>query len=130
MTLRRYLLLMAFATAICWATWISALFNTNPFEASLVSFIVFYLSLFLALLGTLAIASLAMRIWVFKQNDPHFRQVKKSFRQGILLSVLFVIAVILQSQRLLNWLNTLLLIFAFTFFELFFIAGDHRETKG
>lgn len=126
MSLQRYLIIMAGATFFCWIAWIIVLWRTNPFSAGWVSFFVFYASLFLALWGTLALCGLFIKIKIQHQDDPHFRQVKKTFRQGLLITILFLIALILQSQRILTWWNTIILVLAFTFFELFLITGNKQ----
>ncbi|MEK7508673.1 MAG: hypothetical protein AAB568_02345 [Patescibacteria group bacterium] len=126
MTLRHYLIVMGGATLICWFAWALVLMNTNPFEATFLVYLIFYASFFVSLVGTLSTVVLVIQIWLLKQEGPHFRQVKKTFRQGIFLSTLLIVALFLQSQRLLSWWNIILLIMAFTFFELFFITS--KET--
>ncbi|MEK9183163.1 MAG: hypothetical protein AAB849_01505 [Patescibacteria group bacterium] len=127
MTLSRYLIIMTVATFLCWVAWFLVLFNINPYEASVWSFLAFYISLFLALAGTFTVIGFGLRVWLFKQNDPHFHQVKKTFRHGMLFGALLIIAMFLQSQRLLHLWNTFLLIFAFAFLEFFFISSP-KET--
>ena len=122
MTLSRYLLIMTAATLICWAIWFLLVLNINPFEASVLSFFFFYISFFLALVGSFAIVGFVSRVHLLKQDEPYFRQVAKSFRHGLLISSLLVIALLLQSQQILNWWNILLLILAFSFLELFLIS--------
>lgn len=123
MTLRHYLIVMGGATLISWFAWALVLMNTNPFEATFLIYLIFYASLFVSLVGTVSTVGLAIQIWFFKQDSPQFRQVKKTFRQGIFLAMLLVVALFLESQRLLTWWNIALLILAFTFFELFFVSG-------
>ena len=123
MTLSRYLLIMTVATFLCWAAWFLVLFNINPYEASTWSFMAFYISLFLALAGSFTVVGFGLRVWLFKQNDPHFHQVKKTFRHGMIFGALLIIALFLQSQKLLHLWNILLLIFAFAFLEFFFISS-------
>lgn len=122
MTLSRYLLIMTSATLLCWLAWFLVFFNINPFEAGLISFFAFYASLFLALVGTFTLIGFAWRVWIFKQDEPYFRQVQKTFRHGLLFSILLLITLFLQSQRLLNWWYIILLILAFAFLELFFLT--------
>lgn len=122
MPLSRYLLIMASATLLCWLTWLVTLFNVNPFEAGFLSFLAFYASLFLALCGTFAIVGFVLRAWIFKQDEPHFRHVQKTFRHGLLFSALIILALLLQSQRLLRWWSIILLVLLFTFLEIIFIT--------
>lgn len=122
MTLRHYLLIMFAATLLCWLVWFLVLFNINPNEASVTSFMLFYLSFFLALAGAFTLIGFGLRVWLIRQNEPSFRQVEKTFRHGLLFAALLTLTLFLQSQRLLNWWNALLLILAFAFLELFFIS--------
>lgn len=122
MPLSRYLLIMTSATLLCWLTWFLTLFNVNPWEAGFLSFLAFYGSLFLALCGTLAIIGFVLRAWIFKQDEPHFRHVSKTFRHGLLFSSLIILALLLQSQRLLRWWSIILLVLLFTFLEIVFIT--------
>lgn len=122
MPLSRYLLIMASATLFCWLAWFLTLFNINPLEAGFLSFFAFYASLFLALCGTFAVAGFVLRAWIFKQDEPHFRHVSKTFRHGLLFSALIILALLLQSQRLLRWWSIILLVLLFTFLEIVFIT--------
>lgn len=126
MTLRHYLIVMSGATLISWFAWALVLMNTNPFEATFLIYLIFYASLFVSLVGTVSTVGLAIQIWFFKQDAPQFRQVKKTFRQGVFLATLLIVALFLESQRLLTWWNILLLILAFTFFELFFVTNKEN----
>jgi hypothetical protein len=126
MTLRHYLIVMVGATLISWFAWALVLMNTNPFEATFLIYLIFYASLFVSLVGTVSTVGLAIQIWFFKQDAPQFRQVKKTFRQGIFLATLLIVALFLESQHLLTWWNILLLILAFTFFELFFVTNKEN----
>jgi len=113
---------MIFATLICWAAWFLVLFNIDPREMGWGSLVFFYLSFFLSLIGTFSIAGFLIRIYFVKTKEPYFRLVKKSFRHSLFFSLLLVVALILQSLRLLNWWNLIILILAFSFFEMSFLT--------
>lgn len=121
MTLSRYLLIMILATLLCWMAWFLVLFNISPFEATALSFLTFYASLFLALTGTFTVVGFLLRVWLFKEDEPRFREVQKTFRHGLLFGLLLIAAILLQSQRLLYWWNLTLLIMALAILELFFL---------
>ncbi len=129
MTLSKYLTVMIISTLLCWGAWLLVVWQINPFEANFISFLIFYMSLFLALIGTLAIVGFLLRIIFYKKREPYFRQVKKSFRHSIFLTILLVAALILQSQRFLNWWNLIILMLAVIFFELFFLTGKTSVNK-
>jgi len=122
MTLKKYLNLMLILTLICWLIWIFVLFFINPDETGFIGFILFYFSLFLAILGTLAIFGFIIRARIIKKGHI-FKQVETSFRQGIWLSVFIIGLLLLQEFSLLRWWNCLVLFLFLTFLEFFFLSS-------
>ncbi len=119
MNLRQYLTIMSIGTALCWAAWIFVIFNVDPFAAGNLSFLFFYISLFLALLGTFSVF-IFMLYRVFSRADlPMFRYVERSFRESFIFSTIFVFLLFLKGLDLLNIWNfaffIILLIFLFSF---------------
>lgn len=121
MSLKKYLILMLFATSLCWGAWFLVLFLVSPAGAGKVGFFIFYLALFFALMGTLAILGFVIR-YLFKKDEFAFRQVRTSFRQSIMLAILLVGALMLQAQGLLAWWNMLIFILVLTVLEFFFVS--------
>lgn len=128
MTISRYLISMIVGTLLSWGAWFLVIFQTDPTDANFLSFIIFYISLFLALVGTLSIIGFSARAIFNKAKEPYFRQVKKAFRHGLLFSLLVIICLVLQSQRMLNWWNLLILVMLVVFFELYFLTGKTPQT--
>ena len=128
MTIKRYLWLMLAITMLCWAGWLLVLFFINPDTTSLMGFLMFYLSLFFALTGTLALLSYLFRL-IFTRINTKVEKVQISFRQAIFWSIVIVISLLLQSSRLLNWLNTLFLVSLVTFIEFLFISLKKDGTE-
>jgi len=127
MTISRYLILMIIGTLLAWVAWFLVMFNIDPAEASLLNFVIFYISLFLSIVGTLSIIGFAFRAFLNKTKEPYFRQVKKAFRHSLLFSFLVIISLVLQSQRMLNWWNLLVLFMLVIFFELYFLTGKTQQ---
>ncbi len=121
MTLKTYLTMMLLATAICWAAFVLVLTTVNPFKTNTIGFLLFYASLFLAVLGSGAVIGFIIRFIALKQ-ELVFRQVAIAFRQAFSLAILVVALLILQSCRMLTWWNILLLITAVTMMEFFLIS--------
>jgi len=121
MTLRKYLNLMGALTLICWLAWVFVLFFINPDETGLIGFILFYFSLFLAILGSVAIIGFIVRARL--KNGPVFKQVENAFRQGIWLSIFLIGILLLKSLQLLEWWNGLVLFFFLVFLEFFFLSS-------
>jgi len=124
MTLKRYLLLMFLATLLCWLALASVMFYINPSEAGIVGFLLFYISLFLSLIGTFSLVGFILRVWL--TTVPIFRQVIISFRQGVLFSILVTAVLVIQSQNVLTWWITLLVMLLLGFVEFVFSLGRKR----
>jgi hypothetical protein len=121
MTLGRYLLGMLFSTITCWAAWVVVLIYIDPQKAGLVGFLAFYISLFFALVGTLASVGFYLRRW-FSKNEVVFAHITPSFRQGVLLSLCFVGCLIMQSFKILTWWDGILFVGAVALLEFYFMS--------
>lgn len=110
MSLRQYLLLMSFGTLLCWGGFLVTLFSVNPVDATAIEFGFFYVSLFLALVGTCSVAGLSFRRLFLKNDDLIFRHVKNAFRQSLLFACVVILMLVLLAAHLLTWWNLLLLI--------------------
>ena len=124
MSLKKYLNLMSISTIICWLAWVLVLFFMNPKETGLMGFVLFYFSLFLAILGTGSILGFIIRTRFNK--EPVFKQVEASFRQGIWLSLLIVGLFLLQGLDILRWWNGLFLLLFLMFLEFFFLSSRKK----
>lgn len=125
MTLRQYLVLMTVGAVFCWTIWVSVLYLIDPTAAGFLGFAFFYLSLFLALAGSLSVLGLLLRM-KFGKEGAVFKTVMTSFRQATLLSLLVIGSLILKSQGVLTWWNTIFLILALTILEFFFMSYKKR----
>ena len=105
MTLRQYLTIMLLATIFCWIAWWFVISNVDPFQGDGLGFFFFYLSLFLAILGTLSLLTFVVRKILSSQNLQMFRYVQKSFRDAIFIALLVVLLLFLQAQGYLHWWN-------------------------
>lgn len=125
MTLKQYLILMSITAVFCWAIWVSVLYLIDPGVAGILGFVFFYLSLFLALAGTLSVLGLILRM-KFGKEEAVFKTVNTSFRQAMMLSFLIIGSLFLKSKNLLTWWNIVFLILALTVIEFFFISYKKR----
>lgn len=121
MTLKTYLNLMSLSTLVCWLIFVLIIFLLNPSQAGLIGFILFYFALFLAMTGTASLVGFLIRARIGLKQI--FLQVEIAFRQGLFLSALIVLSLILQGLDLLRWWNFLLLILFFISLETLFILG-------
>lgn len=108
MNLRQYLITMVFSTLLCWAAWVFVILNIDPFETGFVGFVFFYISLFLALIGTISLIIFGIYRVFGSREMPLFRHVRMSFRTACILSILALGGLYLQSLSVLSLFNTLI----------------------
>ena len=128
MSLRFYIILMVLGTAVCWGAWALVLIFLDPASADWLGFLLFYSSLYLALVGSFAIIGMGLRL-LFAQSGGVFREVAIAFRQAFFFGFMVIAALLLQKEGLFTWWNMLLLAAALTLIELFFLAMRHRQPE-
>jgi len=115
-------------TAICWTTWFFVLFTINPLITNWIGLLMFYSSIFLALVGTAALAGFVVRFVALK-HELAWRLVKEAFRQSFLFSILIVVSLVLLSKGLFSWLNLLFLVLGLSILEFFLISYARPNTN-
>ncbi len=122
MSFRDYLLLMGGGTVASWIAWWVVLFGVDPVRSGGLGFLLFYLTLALALVGTFAVAGTAVRVWRHR-NELVSRHVARSLRQAILFTIIFLGSLMLMASGLFRWWTAGLLILAIALVELTFVSG-------
>jgi len=112
---------MAALTLICWGIFIFVVKLVNPLATNWLGFLLFYLTLFISLIGTITLVGFIIRFVALKK-ELVFNSVKVAFRQSFLLSLFIIIILFLKAHSLFNWLNLSLLLVIFTILELFLIS--------
>ena len=110
--------LIGFSTLLAAFSLGSIITFTDPFTASWITLVFFYLSLFLATLGIFTLLGLGLR-QILKQK-VYVINLSNSFRQALLISLLIMVSFLLLSQQLLFWWVELSLILFLLFAEIFF----------
>lgn len=121
MTLKQYLIIMGMATLMCLLAWGMVVINVDPTRDSRLGLIFFYITLFFSLLGLISLINFGLYRMVTKSDYPLFRLVQKSFRNGIIGSVLILTMLFLQVLHILNiWTGIMLIILflSISFFKL------------
>ena len=121
MNLYKYLIVLSICTLVAWLAWFLVLLLMNPFSGTILTLILFYITLALALIGTISVVGYIFRAFI-KHDELAYKHVNVASRQSVLLTLLVIITLVLQSFRVLMWWNLLLLIIATAFMELFFIS--------
>lgn len=125
MTHHRYLSIIGIAALLSWTSFLIVLFKLNPMESPGLALGLFFMTLFLALMCTFCIFGFYFRLWL-NHNEIYYQHINTSLRQGILLSVLSIVAVAFQLVRVLTWWTGFLLIFAVLLIEFYFMILEKR----
>lgn len=102
------------------------IFNIDPYNSGFIGLASFYLILFLALLGTLSLIGFFIRM-IFIKKAVLFRQIGVSLRQATLFSVLIMLSILLQANKLFTWWNAILLVIGFSLLEFFFLSRESSQ---
>ncbi|PJA46057.1 hypothetical protein CO174_01140 [Candidatus Uhrbacteria bacterium CG_4_9_14_3_um_filter_50_9] len=121
MNFKTFLIIMGVASAVAWIAWLVVVNAIDPTRSGLLGFILFYGSLASALLGTLSVAGVLIRIWL-KKDEILVRMSARSFRQALLLTVLFIGGLVLSGLGLLRWWTLVLFILIVSIFEMIFLS--------
>ena len=121
MSLRLYLLIMSIMTALCAVMFGYIVFTVDPETTNSVGFFLFYLSLFLSIIGVATIIGFVIRFIVFR-HELVINTVKVAFRQSFFFSGFIVASLILLSRNLLSWLNLAILIIGLSALEFFLLS--------
>lgn len=129
MTLKTYLIIMLTTTMICWLAFAFIIWTVDPGSTDWLGFVLFYMSLFLSLVGTAAIIGFIVR-FIGLKHELAFRSVRDAFRQSFLFALLIVVALLLLSKNLFSWLNLFFLVAGLSVLEYFLISyGNPSRSK-
>lgn len=123
MTLKKYLIVTALATAMCWTIFLFVASVVNPELTNWLGFLLFYLSLFMAVSGTASLIGFLIR-FVALRHELAFYAVKVAYRQSFLFALFIIAILILLSQSLFTWLNLLMLVAVFVIAEMVMIHSQ------
>lgn len=98
--LKIFILGISFLTLISLISLLFILTEIDPYNAELIYFILFYLSFFIAAAGIFILAGFYLRKLFIKNKIP-VRLFKTSYKQGILISLILTIFLLLRSFRIL-----------------------------
>lgn len=116
---------MSVVTGICWGAFFFVAGMVDPMRTNWLGFLLFYLSLFLALSGTFSLIGFVFRFVIFK-GEVAFRAVKLAFRQSFVFSSFAIIMLLLAAKGLLTWVNFGILAILFLVLE-FFVASRSKN---
>jgi hypothetical protein len=97
----------------------------NPDTTNWLGFIIFYVTLFLALSGIIALIGFFIRFKLLRK-DLAVRAVRNAFRQSFFFSFLVAAILFLLSQRLFSWFNLILLVIILAIIEFLLISSKQK----
>jgi|SRR5579872_564270 len=118
-TERKQLLPYAIIAILFFVTTLTIIFSADPFSASILVLITFYLSLGLFFIGFFGFFLYLARINSV-QTLPYEKH-RSSFREAILLAILIIGSLLLSSLHLLYWWVEIVFIGAVIFIEIYFL---------
>ncbi len=125
MNLRQYLTTMVFSTLLCWAAWVFVIIKVDPEQTSALGFVFFYISLLLALIGTISLLAFGAYRLFGSHEMPLFRHVRMSFRTACVISALVIAGLYLQALSVFTFFNTIV----FATISILIIAFDLSFTS-
>lgn len=127
MSLRTHIVLMLTTTVLAWISWLLVLVYVNPRAADFWGFFIFYASLFLSLFGTFTVLGFVVRSVVTMRRRTETYRVGISVRQSLLWSSALIIALMLQSQRVLTWWIFTIVLIVFGLLEFIFMSMQFQS---
>lgn len=113
---------MILATTIAWLGFFIIINTFDPFDGNIIAISLFYVALFLSILGTLSLFGFWFRkLWNRKRGALRV-MVTESFRQAIIFSGVIVVALLLQAGRILTWWNMIILVVLASLLEFLIIV--------
>ena len=117
-----YIIILALTSITGWTSWFLVVTRLDPEEITgAFPFVMFYVTLFFAILATVSIISFYIRLWITK-NEIYFEHLNIAIREGILASVIILMLLWLQYYQVLTWWDALLLVIAAILSEVFLIS--------
>ncbi len=126
MSLRQYVVMLALGTAISISAWCIVMISIDPSTAGVFAFFVFYLTLGAGIAGLFTIGGTMIRARKYAEEEVH-AAVARSFRQGVMLSLLFLTCLFLLSRNLFS-LGTMVLLIVLVGLIEFLMMSVRRET--
>jgi hypothetical protein len=128
MTVRSFMIGTLATLILSWGILALIIMWVDPLSSTAsVAFILFFLSIFLAVSSTAALVGYGVRSVFLRSQLPAYR-VRPALRQGVFLGVFVDLLLFLQLERLLVWWVSAIIVLLFIVVELVFISYDKYGT--
>ena len=123
MTVRTYLFGSTLATLIGIGSWLLVINFLDPNTAGILGYILFFLSLFIAITSATGLIGYGLRRFITAQQLPAYN-VRTSLRQSLLLSTFVIAILVLQLLQLYRWWLAVIFSILILSIELLFLNYD------
>lgn len=123
MSLRTYIFAMIGATVLAWIAWGVVVTGVNPYEAGLPGAGLFYLTLFVALIGTASLVLSFVRVTLLKKSNVPSREIRTAFRHAILFALVTIASLALSAQGILQTWHLVVMVAVVVLVEQFFVRA-------
>ena len=127
MTVRSFVIGSCVTTIMAWAIWVAIIMLLDPTKAGLLGYILFFLTIFLAVASTSGLIGYIFRRLITPHQLTAYA-VRTSLRQGLLLGLFLDILLFLQLSKLYQWWLIVIAIILFLVIELVFLSLDRAVT--
>ena len=126
MSISKSLSLIFLSTLFFWLIFVIFLIFVEPTEGGIFALIIFFLSLFLGLLGIFTLLFIILKFRHLKNKEKIFEKFSSSFRQAIFISIFLISLLILRTLRFLEWWSAASLLLFFLLLELIFLTKKKK----
>jgi cell division protein FtsW (lipid II flippase) len=112
---------MVSGTSLAGMSFFLSLFLINPETTTQFGFILWYLSLFLFLLGTITLILIGLRSFILRE-ERNISHVIIALRQAFWISLGVIVSLLLLAKDLFTWWNTLILCTILFLVEFIFLS--------
>ncbi|MFA6537658.1 MAG: hypothetical protein WCT18_04670 [Patescibacteria group bacterium] len=127
MNLRKFIFISGFATVVSLVGLLLVLFFVNLADYGVWALLLFYAMLFLTVFGLAIIVGFYWFYRIRKVNESIQRICLYAIKNGAWFGTVLLLAVFLQSQRLLNWLVLCALLSLFVFVKIVFLNNSKNK---
>jgi len=128
MTVKHYLIAIFTGSVFAWIAWTQVLLQIDPVLAGRIAIIVFYLTLFTAIFGTLIFLLTLTRYFASKKWSTKPLLIT-SIRQSMVLSIIFILSLFLSSKDQLSFFSFLLIMVFIGGIEYIFLAKINKPIE-
>ncbi|MEX1997881.1 MAG: hypothetical protein WEA04_04380 [Candidatus Andersenbacteria bacterium] len=123
MTVHAFVVGSGLMTLVAGSIWMLIILFLDPVQAGPAGYVLFFLSLFLAVAAGTGLIGYGVRRLVSREQLPAY-SVRTALRQGVILGLFLNILLLLTLVRLYQWWLTVILTILFIFAELIFLSYD------